>query len=71
MPREMMFGMFMTEQGPIVENKMERRLLLRTLTAYCEDLREELIAARVRNELESERKVEIVPANGVIVGRQG
>jgi hypothetical protein len=59
MAKELMFGMFMTEQGPIVENKMERRLLLRTLTAYCEDLREELIAARVRNELESERKVEI------------
>lgn len=67
--KELVFGIFMTPEGPKMETKMDPRLLVRTLAAVLEDVREQVAADRIKAELAAERpRIEVAPA-GVIIGR--
>lgn len=49
--RQTLFEIYLTAEGPKTETKMEKRMLLRTLAAYCEDLREEIYVERLKQEV--------------------
>lgn len=70
--RRLMFGIFETPAGPMVDCKIDLRMALRLLSSACDDLREQiavqrLAAAMAQRPVEVPR-VQIIGANGAPAG---
>lgn len=69
MREELVFAIYMSPKGPRLDCKLDPRFALRLLAGVTEDMREQIAVAAAKLAIEGERRIEVVPANGVIVGK--